>query len=165
MKHPIDNIKWIDVNELSANDYNPNNVFKKEMELLEFSILKQGYIQPILITQDNVIIDGFHRATIARASKKIHEKYGTKIPCCILNLSEPERMMLTIRINRAKGSHQALKMSHIIKELINKHGLNIEQVGSEIGANKDEIMLLLNDNVFKALKIDKHKYSKAWVPK
>ena len=46
---------------LQANGYNPNVVLKTELELLEFSVLKTGWIQPILVSRDYVIIDGFHR--------------------------------------------------------------------------------------------------------
>lgn len=162
---PISRVQWIDVEQLQANDYNPNVVFSKEMELLKFSLLRSGWIQPILVTQNNVIIDGFHRATLAKADKKVHELTNGKVPVVVMNLSEPERMLLTIRINRAKGSHIAVKMSDIIHKLVNEYGMPIKDICSGIGATKDEVELLLLDNVFKKHNVDKDsKYSKAWVP-
>lgn len=164
MKQPIDNIQWIDVEKLSANDYNPNVVFTKEMELLKFSIEKNGWIQPVLCTQNYVIIDGYHRATLAKEYKTI--TVNGKIPCVIMDLCEPERMMLTIRINRAKGSHIALKMSDIIHKLINDYGIPPKTICENIGATKDEVQLLMMDNVFKAKGINEQtKYSMAWYPK
>lgn len=162
---PISKVEWVDVKKLSANDYNPNVVYSKEMELLKLSILKNGWIQPILVTQDYVIIDGFHRASLAKADKQVSALTGGKVPCVIMNLSEPERMLLTIRINRAKGSHIAVKMSDIIKSLVNDFGVPIDEICNQIGANKDEIELLLMDSVFKKYDITKEsKYSKAWIP-
>ena len=162
---PISNIQWVDVEKLSANDYNPNVVYTKEIELLKFSILYNGWIQPILVTQDFVIIDGFHRASLAKADKEVKALTGGKVPVVIMQLSEPERMMLTIRINRAKGSHIAIKMADVIKKLVHEYGISIETICKEIGANKDEIDLLLMDNVFKKFNLTKEsKYSKAWVP-
>lgn len=162
---PISNIQWVDVEKLSANDYNPNVVYTKEIELLKFSILYNGWIQPILVTQDFVIIDGFHRASLAKADKEVKALTGGKVPVVIMQLSEPERMMLTIRINRAKGSHIAIKMADVIKKLVHEYGISIEMICKEIGANKDEIDLLLMDNVFKKFNLTKEsKYSKAWVP-
>lgn len=155
--NPIDNIQWIDPNELEANTYNPNMVYPQELKLLEFSIQNQGWVQPILVNQNKEIIDGFHRWLIAK-------KNGWLIPVAVLNLSEPERKLLTIRINRAKGSHIAFKMSDIIKSLVNEHGMPVKQIAKEIGATKDEIELLLMDNVFKKLRIEEHEYSKAWYP-
>jgi len=161
---PISNVEWVDVEKLSANDYNPNVVFSKEMELLKFSLLSNGWIQPILVTQDFVIIDGFHRASLAKADKQVQAMTNGKVPVVIMNLTEPERMLLTIRINRAKGSHVAIKMSDIIKALVNDYGIPVKDICTGIGATKDEIDLLMMDNVFKKHNVDKEsKYSKAWV--
>lgn len=162
---PISTVKWIDVNKLIANDYNPNVVFTKEMELLKLSILKQGWIQPILISQDNIIIDGFHRATLAKADKEVNKLTNGKVPVVEMNMSEPDRMLLTIRMNRAKGSHIAVKMSDIIHRLVNDYAMPVEKICKEIGATKDEVDLLMMDNVFQKMKFDKNtKYSNAWVP-
>ena len=162
---PISNIQWVDVNKLTANDYNPNVVFPKEMELLKLSILKNGWIQPILVTHEYVIIDGFHRASLAKADKKVNALTGGKVPVVIMELNEPERMLLTIRINRAKGSHIAIKMSDLIKKVVNDYGMPIDEICRQIGATKDEVELLLMDDVFKKFDITKEtKYSRAWVP-
>lgn len=162
---PISTVTWVDVDKLTANDYNPNVVFTKEMELLKFSILRQGWIQPILVTQDFVIIDGFHRATLCKADEEVRALTDGKVPVVIMDLSEPERMLLTIRINRAKGSHIAVKMSDIIKTLVNEYGIPVKEICNEIGATKDEVDLLMMDNIFKKYNIDDNsKYSNAWVP-
>lgn len=162
---PISNVTWVDVAELKANDYNPNVVFTHEMNLLKFSLLKQGWIQPILATTQKVIIDGFHRATIAKTDKQVHDMTRGKVPVVLMDLSEPERMLLTIRINRAKGSHVALKMSNVIHELVHDYGVPVPDICKEIGATKKEVELLLMDNVFKEKGItEETKYSHAWVP-
>lgn len=162
-EQPISNVQWVEVEKLQANDYNPNVVFTDEMKLLKYSIQKSGWIQPILVTQDYVIIDGFHRATLAKQDKEI--TVDGKVPCVVMELSEPERMLLTIRINRAKGSHIAVKMSDIIHKLVNDYCMSIEAVGHGIGARKDEVELLLMDNVFQQKNItEESRYSKVWVP-
>jgi hypothetical protein len=79
-----------------------------------------------------------------------------------MDLSEAERMLLTIRINRAKGNHIAIKMHDIIKTLIDEHNVTVEYIIKSIGATKDEINLLYKDGVFDALNIKEHKYSRAW---
>ncbi len=159
---PISNVKWIEVEKLNANDYNPNVVLNKELKLLELSVLKNGWIQPILINKDNTIIDGFHRSYLSRNSKLLKEKYNGKVPCVVMDLTEAERMLLTIRINRAKGNHVAFKMHEIVKSLIDKHEVSMEYIQESIGASKDEIQLLYKDGVFDALNIKEHKYSRAW---
>ena len=162
--HPISRIEWIEADSLIANDYNPNVVFTKEMELLRLSILKNGWIQPVLVTSDLVIIDGFHRASLARYDKQVRALTNGKVPCVKMELTEPERMLLTVRINRAKGSHIAIKMSDLIKRLVNDWGMPLDEIARQIGATRDEVDLLLMDDVFKKLNINKEtKYSKAWV--
>lgn len=162
---PIDNVKWINADTLNPNDYNPNVVLNQEMKLLKFSILKTGWIQPVLISKDNIIIDGYHRYWLSKNDKDIRARYKGKCPCCVLELDEPERKLLTVRINRAKGNHIAVKMHELVTSVIKDYGYSIEDVSNSIGATKEEIDVLLKENVFEAMDIKNHKYSKAWVPK
>lgn len=165
---PISNVEWVDVDLLEANDYNPNVVFGNEFKLLKFSLLKQGWIQPVLVCRNNdkyTIIDGFHRSTLVKTDKEVREFTNGKIPVVVLDIDEAQRKCLTIRINRAKGSHVAVKMSDIIKSLINEHNMSIKDICKEIGATKDEVDLLMMDDVFKALDIENKEFSKAWYPR
>lgn len=164
MNDPIENIEWIKAEKLNANDYNPNVVMTRELRLLEFSIMEQGWVQPILVSKDGVIIDGFHRAMLSKESKKIKKKYDGKCPCVVLDIDRPSAMMLTIRINRAKGTHVAFRMAHIVQELINEHNLDPQEIAQEIGATKEEVDLLYKEGVFEARDIKNYKYSKAWYP-
>jgi ParB-like chromosome segregation protein Spo0J len=165
MNDPISNIEWRDAMTLDANDYNPNVVFSPEMALLERSLLLTGWVQPILITKDGTIIDGFHRTTLSRQSKAIIARWGGKVPCAVLDVPREEAMILTIRMNRAKGSHVAVRMSKIIHELIDTHHYDPAEIALEIGATKEEVDLLYQDDVFEAKKIHDWTYSKAWYPK
>ena len=165
---PISNVEWIDVELLEANDYNPNVVYTNELKLLKFSLLRQGWIQPVLVCRNNdkyTIIDGFHRSSLVKTDKEVNEFTNGKVPVVILDINEAERKCLTIRINRAKGSHVAVKMSDIIKSLINEHGMSVKDICKEIGATKDEVDLLMMDDVFKALDIENKEFSKAWYPR
>jgi ParB-like chromosome segregation protein Spo0J len=164
MNNPIDNIVWLDADKLNGNDYNPNVVFSPELKLLETSILKTGWVQPVLISKDMIIIDGFHRWSLTKDSKKLREAYNGKLPCAILDIDRPTAMILTIRMNRAKGSHVAVQMSEIIHQLIDTHKLDPMVIAKEIGATKDEIDLLYQDGVFKMKNIKDYKYSNAWYP-
>jgi hypothetical protein len=161
---PIENIQWLDARELQANHYNPNMVMNSELRLLERSIALQGWVQPVLITPSKTIIDGFHRSTLARTSKLLIKKYNYMVPCAVLNLPDHRAMCLTVRINRAKGEHQALKMADLVKALSEKHGMEEQEIAQEIGATVEEVRLLLAENIFKRRNIDKHSYSQAWIP-
>jgi ParB-like chromosome segregation protein Spo0J len=162
---PIANIEWREASSLNANDYNPNVVFTPELRLLERSILLAGWVQPILITKDGTIIDGFHRARLAQDSPALRKRYDGKVPCAVIDVPRDKAMILTIRMNRAKGSHVAVRMSEIVRELIDVHHCDPQEVAIEIGATKDEIDLLHQDGVFKMKNIEAWRYSKSWYPK
>lgn len=165
MEHPIENIQWIATDQMSANDYNPNICFNDELKLLKYSLLANGWIQPVLCTQENEIIDGYHRWWLACNDKEVAAITGGKVPCAVMELSKSERIMLTVRINRAKGSHIAIKMHELVKQLITEHGVSIREVSAGIGAPKAEVELLLQEGVFTKLDIKNHNYSNAWYPK
>ena len=167
MHHPIDNIQWIETSLLDANDYNPNVVARDEFRLLKHSMLVTGWLQPILVAEREgryVIIDGFHRSTIARTDPDIVAAFGTRVPCAVLDLDEAQRKLLTVRINRAKGSHVATKMHDLVTSLHRDHGLSVPLLMAELGASKGEIELLLQENLFKKMEIETYPYSRAWVP-
>ncbi len=164
MNDPINRIEWRDARTLRANDYNPNMVFTPELRLLEKSILRTGWVQPVLITGESFIIDGFHRHMLAQESKPLIERYDYKVPCAVMDISRAEAMIMTVRMNRAKGTHVAVRMAELVKELIDGHGLDPQQIAAELGATLDEVNLLYQDGVFKVKNIKNYRYSKAWVP-
>jgi len=162
--NPIANIQFFHADELKANHWNPNVVLDQELKLLERSLLKTKWLQPILINRNRMIIDGFHRWSLSRISEPVKALYGGFVPCAVLDIDDAEAMIITVRINRAKGSHVAFRMSEIVTALVNEHKVHPDEIAKEMGATKDEIELLLQQDVFKAKDIQNHKYSKAWVP-
>jgi ParB-like chromosome segregation protein Spo0J len=167
VRHPIDRIIWVHANTLIANDYNPNIIQGAEMTLLEHNLIVLGWTQPILTRADNApeIVDGFHRATLAKTSAALHKRDGGMVPISALNVSRQQAIVITVRMNRARGTHMALKMSELVQELIDDHGLSMAAVGKEIGANLDEIKLLYAGGVFKARGLEGREYSRAWEPR
>lgn len=161
---PLDTIQWVDCAKLSANHYNPNVVMAAEFSLLERSILITGWVQPVLATPKFTIIDGFHRWSLSSRSEAVRAVYGGRVPVAFLDISEADAMLLTVRINRAKGTHIALRMSDIVKTLIDEHKCSREKIQAELGASPGEVDLLYKGGVFKAKDIGKHTYSRSWMP-
>lgn len=163
-KQPISNIQWISPDKLKANGYNPNVVLDKELQLLKLSLLKQGWLQAVLVNKrDMEIIDGYHRWWLCSNDEDVAKMTDGKVPVIYFDLDLAERMMLTIRINRAKGVHVAYRMSEIIHEL-KKMGKTDAEIAEGIGATLDEVKLLSMDDVFEKKNIKEYKYSKAWIP-
>lgn len=164
-RDPISCIVWHEAAKLDSNDYNPNMVFTPELKLLEYSLLTSGWIQPVLITPGLVIVDGFHRWKLSQESQALRERYDGEVPCAIVQLDRAHAIMLTVRINRAKGTHAALRMHALVRELIDDHKITPDEVSREIGASSEEIKLLYQEGVFAMKKTKDYRYSKAWVPK
>lgn len=163
MQHPIDHIVWVHVNDLTSNLYNPNVCSGREYDLLAHSITKTGWIQPILVHQSSMqIIDGFHRWNLTKTNKKIYAMTEGKVPVALLDITEAERKMLTVRINRAKGVHVAFKMHELVVSLVNDHGLSEEEVAQGIGAPVQEVKTLLLEGVFEKKDVQNIEYSRAW---
>ena len=51
-EQPVNLVRWIPIEDVTPNDYNPNSVASKEMGLLYTSIKHDGYTQPIVTIYD-----------------------------------------------------------------------------------------------------------------
>ena len=143
---PVYNVIAVPVEKVVANDYNPNRVAPPEMRLLELSIWEDGFTQPVVCyrhpEQDlYIIVDGFHRYTVMRTSRRIYEREKGLLPIVVIDKPLGERMAPTIRHNRARGSHNVDLMSGIVSELISI-GKSDAWISKNIGMDVDEILRL-----------------------
>ena len=161
---PIDHIQWLPASSLRANHWNPNRMHKQESKLLTLSILETGWIQPILANKTGLIIDGFHRWRLAQDESALVARWGGLCPVATLDMPDDEAMAVTVRINRAKGSHVAVEMHRLVADLLTNWGWTRERVATSIGATLKEVDVLAQSGVFAARKTADHKYSPAWYP-
>lgn len=164
MKDPIDNIVWLPSRELNGNSWNPNHVFNQELKLLEQSIIRDGWTQAISVNTNNMIIDGFHRWRLSMDSAVLVSRYAEEVPCVVLDKSDRDAMMMTVRMNRAKGTHAAFRMSELVQTLVDDWGVTPEEMIEEMGMTPGEVELLYDGSLLKRHKLEKYKYSNAWVP-
>ena len=162
---PVDNIRWVQADTLDPNTWNPNRVHLAELRLLERSLLSTGWLQPLLVNPDRLIIDGFHRWRLAQDSQAVLARWKGRVPVAVLDVDKPTAMLMTIRINRAKGTHVAIEMSAIVRELIETYGVERAVIAREIGGTREEVDLLAQEGVFAAKRIKDWAYSTAWYPK
>lgn len=164
---PVDYVKWVKTDLVHANDYNPNAVAPPEMELLEISIMNDGYTQPIVTwPHDDVVevIDGFHRNRVGRESKVVRERIQGYLPTVIIRKEQSnknDRIASTIRHNRARGKHAVNAMSDIVLEL-KKRNWSDARVGKELGMDEDEVLRLCQISGL-AEAFENEDFSEAWV--
>lgn len=164
-KSPVYNVIAVPVDKVRANTYNPNSVAPPEMELLETSIWEDGYTMPVVcyyIPAEDVyeIVDGFHRYTTLKTSKRIFERENGMLPVVVIDKDESNRMASTIRHNRARGSHSIDLMSNIVSELT-KSGMSDAWILKHVGMDKDELLRLKQITGIADLFKDKE-FSEAW---
>lgn len=165
---PVDFVRWVKNDAIIANDYNPNKVAPPEMELLEVSIMNDGYTQPI-VTWDNYekekieVIDGFHRNRVGKESKVVNQRVKGYLPIVNIRTSQSgknDRIASTIRHNRARGKHQVDAMSEIVIELKNRNWSN-KRISKQLGMDEEEVLRLCQVSGLEHLFTDSD-FSKAW---
>jgi hypothetical protein len=146
LPHPVLGVKLVRLDQVNANDYNPNVVAPPEMRLLKLSILKDGMTMPVVAARSSEaekfdIIDGFHRKTVVATSRDIRESLGGYLPLVELNKNIEDRMTSTVRHNMARGTHQ-VELSAKLVTALKKHNWTNQRIGMELGMDPDEVLRL-----------------------
>lgn len=161
-KHPVNAVRWVPVEQVRANDYNPNSVANPEMELLRRSIEADGYTQPIVVWEVDggfEVIDGFHRHLVGK------EMGLTHLPVVVVNRESTDRndrIASTIRHNRARGKHRISSMSDIVVEL-SRRNWSDAKIARELGMDADEVLRLKQISGLAEL-FENEDFSEAWEP-
>lgn len=168
VRQPIDLVRWIPIDKIEPNDYNPNSVAKIEMGLLYKSIKHDGYTQPVVTIFDPeknkyVIVDGFHRYFTCKTNKDIYERNKGMLPCVVIQKDINERMSATVRHNRARGEHSISGMSSMVFQML-ENGWSDEEVCNNLGMEAEEILKLKHITGFSKL-FENQEYNKAWATK
>ena len=143
---PVYNIKRVPIDKIEANDYNPNKVATKEMELLYTSIKEDGYTMPIVCYYDNdrdkyIIVDGFHRYEVMIKHKDIYKRENGCLPVSVIDKDLNDRMASTVRHNRARGKHEVELQASLVAML--KQGWDETRIMKELGMTLEEVQRLL----------------------
>lgn len=140
IKIPCMETKLVPIELLQANNYNPNNVPRDKMELLKQSIIDNGFCFPVVTiwdedTQKYVIIDGFHRYTIAGPDWLDMKE----IPIVVLEHDLSKRMAATIQFNKARGVHQVDGDAEIVRSLT-EQGWEDEDIAKHLGLELEVVL-------------------------
>ncbi|MCL8616502.1 IbrB-like domain-containing protein [Proteus mirabilis] len=171
---PTDCVLWIKQQQVIANDYNPNVMSPTEKRLLETSLVKDGYTQPVVVLPIQQsknkpsqwqVVDGYHRYLLSKKNS-LNKRINGYLPITILDVEShtmADQMAATIRHNRARGQHQVAAMSDIVRDL-SRLGWNDQKIGDELGMSQDEVLLLKQISGLAEL-FSEHDFSEAWTVK
>lgn len=162
---PVDNVRWVPVDKVTPNDYNPNSVAKVEMHLLYTSILHDGYTQPIVTVYDGetdtyIIVDGFHRYFTCAQNKDILDRNLGLLPVVVIDKPANDRMASTVRHNRARGRHSVDGMASMVFKMLDNGWLD-QDICNELGMEAEELVRLKHITGFSKLFEDVD-YKRAW---
>jgi len=165
---PIDLVRWVNIDKVQANDYNPNSVAKIEMGLLYTSIKHDGYTQPVVTIYDEkldkyIIVDGFHRYFTCKSNKDILKRNNGCLPIVVIEKDINDRMASTVRHNRARGKHSISGMSSMVFQML-ENGWSDAEICNELGMESEEILRLKHITGFSKL-FENVEYKRAWESK
>jgi len=162
---PVDRVRWVPIEEVTPNAYNPNSVAEVEMGLLAHSIRHDGYTQPVVTVHNPEtgrfeIVDGFHRYYTAKTQEDIRARNLGRLPIVVISSDINQRMASTVRHNRARGKHSVGGMSSLVLSML-ENGWTDAAVCNELGMEPDELVRLKHLTGFAKLFQD-HGYREAW---
>lgn len=143
-----------------------------EFRLLKVSLLEDGWTQPVVAHPEPdesgrfPIVDGFHRWTLS-ADPEVAAMTGGLIPVVFLDRDRADRIMATIRHNRARGEHGVRPMAALVRELL-ESGADPAELGRRLGMESEEVERLAERAGLPAVvarrKGDDPQFSEGWIP-
>lgn len=145
-RSPVYSVKAVPVEKIEANDYNPNHVAKREMQLLYQSIKCDGYTMPVVCFYDAerdkyILVDGYHRWLVMLTHKDIYERENGLMPVSVIEKELSDRMASTVRHNRARGKHEVELQASLVGML--KAGWDELKIMKELGMTLEEVQRLI----------------------
>lgn len=145
-KSPVYNVIAVPVEKIEANDYNPNHVARREMQLLYQSIKCDGYTMPVVCFYDAerdkyILVDGYHRWLVMLTHKDIYERENGMLPVSVIEKELSDRMASTVRHNRARGKHEVELQASLVGML--KAGWDELKIMKELGMTLEEVQRLI----------------------
>ena len=131
------NIQIIDINKLIPATYNPRKDLKTddaEYIKIKNSIVKFGFVSPLVINKDMTVIGGHQRL------KFLKDLGITEVECIVVDLDKTNEKALNIALNKIQGDWDEDKLEALLQELkLEEFDMNLT------GFDFDEVDEILND--------------------
>lgn len=126
----------VEIKTIILADYNPRNISPKDKKSLKDSLLKFGFVEPVIINKNskrkNILIGGHQRLKIWKQLKK------TTVPAVYVNLDLEKEKELNIRLNKNLGEFDyELLDKHFDSSKLVEWGFNEYQFDDVVFINDD----------------------------
>ena len=161
----MNEIKMIAGGSLKPAPYRATFILKPDQRVLTESMLKYGFLSPIIVQKKSMtIIDGHERHMIAANEDTIVKKLKGHVPVNLVDCDDIDAMLLHVQINRGRGSVYAKSLSSLFKTVVRSGKYNKQDLRRILSMSADEIDLLFDGGLIKTRKLNDHVYSRAWIP-
>lgn len=128
-------LKKVKVGEIRPNNYNPNVMNDDKFKALKRGIKQGGMLQPILITKDGEIVDGYHRW---KACKELglDEIWAIEIS----DTAEGQKLK-TLSMNKLRGQNNPTLFANLLDEISKQY--NLDDIEEVTGLNESYINSVL----------------------
>lgn len=136
-------VEHVLIENIKVRPGNPNYMSPKQMNALKRSIATYGELQPIILDQDNNLIDGHQRRNAYLELGKL------EIPAIKLDLEkESDKLLLSQLMNKIRGSHDKELDAADFKSILEEKDLS--ELSDYLAQSELEIQNIIN-------KVDKEK--------
>jgi len=127
-------IETISMKDLDIRRNNPNRMSDERFESLQYSMEKFDYVSPIMVNQDNIIVDGAHRYN---ALKEMGADQVDVVR--VFTKNEEELKLLSQTMNKLRGEHD---LKEDISEMELLMGYNPIELQSLLGFDETGLDLM-----------------------
>jgi hypothetical protein len=116
-----------------------------EYAALKADIAEHGILYPVIVDEDERVLDGVHRVRIA-------EELGIETPVSQMGqLSEERKMHLAVGLNMRRRHLDADRRRELVRKLANEQGLSVRKIASITGWSKSTVDRDLKTSPFQEL--------------
>ncbi|MFC2066829.1 ParB/RepB/Spo0J family partition protein [Chloroflexota bacterium] len=110
------NLIELPINKLREAPWNPNQMDAATLTRLSESLSRYGLVEPLVVRPEE---EGLYEVLSGNQRLKAINSLGFKsVPCVVLNLSDPEAMLLAQALNNLRGEDDQALKGNLIKAIL-----------------------------------------------
>jgi ParB-like chromosome segregation protein Spo0J len=150
--------------ELRPASWATSHLLRPDERLLADSLTLHGWLMPLVVTRDGLIVDGNQRYRLATSDPKVAAALPDTIPVNVVDVDEVDAMLVHMRLNRGRGMVVAKRTSSLLREVLAAGRYERQAVRKMLCMTPEEFEVLCDAVYIKLKAVSQHQYSRAWVP-
>lgn len=150
--------------ELRPAPWATSHVLRPDERLLADSLTVHGWLMPLVVTRDGLVVDGNQRLRMVLSDPKVAAALPDKIPVNVVEVDEVDAMLMHMRLNRGRGLVVAKRVSGLLNEVLAAGRYERQEVRKMLCMTPEEFEVLCDAVYVKLKAVSQHQYSRAWIP-